>query len=197
MVKEHKFRAGFILSIECISHHRSSIARTKERRQGKSIEHVPDDVMTAIERYDWAGNIRELQNFIERSVILTKGSSLQAPSRNSGTMKCTPTSVRTLADADRAHIIGTLQKTNWVVGRKEWCRFQTRPKPDNSHRQNAETRDLSRNPRATCSAIELVRQRTAQGSIGVRVRPHHLGPLIPKPISWILQRRGCGFVAPL
>ena len=74
--------------------------------------------MTAIERYDWAGNIRELQNFIERSVILTKGSSLQAPVEELRNNEVHADSVRTLADADRAHIIGTLQKTNWVVGGK-------------------------------------------------------------------------------
>jgi len=49
------------------------------RRQGKSIDQIPGQVMRAIERYSWPGNIRQLQNFIERSVILTKGTELQAP----------------------------------------------------------------------------------------------------------------------
>ncbi len=39
----------------------------------EKIERVSDDVMAALVRYDWPGNIRELQNFIQRSVILTKG----------------------------------------------------------------------------------------------------------------------------
>ena len=96
---------GSILQAESISYHSSAAARTigdipllvdhfvqsYARRQGKSIEFVPDDVMAAIERHGWAGNIRELQNFIERSVILTRGPSLQAPSRNSGTVTSTAT----------------------------------------------------------------------------------------------------------
>ena len=53
--------------------------RSYARRQGKSIEFVSDEVMAAIETYSWPGNIRELQNFIERSVILTRGPALQAP----------------------------------------------------------------------------------------------------------------------
>jgi len=53
--------------------------RTFAERQGKSIEHIPGDVMTAIESYNWPGNIRELQNFIERSVVLTSGTELRAP----------------------------------------------------------------------------------------------------------------------
>src|SRR5580693_5082408 len=53
--------------------------RTFAQRQGKSIEHISDQVMAAIERYNWPGNIRELQNFIERSVILTRAAELRAP----------------------------------------------------------------------------------------------------------------------
>jgi formate hydrogenlyase transcriptional activator len=86
------------------------------RRQGKCIEQVPDEVMAAIMRYDWPGNIRELQNFIERSVLLTTGPELRAPIAEltqQGVLKCTS---HTLADADRAFIIATLRETNWVVG---------------------------------------------------------------------------------
>ena len=91
--------------------------RTFSQRQSKSIEHVPDDVMAAIERYNWPGNIRELQNFIERSVILTRGSrELRAPIAELTNQKLPDAGVRTLADADRAHITATLRETNWVVG---------------------------------------------------------------------------------
>ena len=83
-------------------------------RLGKSIDHVPEEVMDAVTKYDWPGNIRELQNFIERSVILTNTSRLRAPI---GELTRRPNGVvRTLADADRAHIIATLRQTNWVVG---------------------------------------------------------------------------------
>lgn len=85
-------------------------------RQGKSIEHVPDDMMAAIMRYDWPGNIRELQNFIERSVLLTTGSELRAPIAELTQQAVLRSTPQTLADADRLHIIATLRETNWVVG---------------------------------------------------------------------------------
>jgi formate hydrogenlyase transcriptional activator len=85
-------------------------------RQGKSIEHVPDEVMTALVRYDWPGNVRELQNFIERSVILTRGAELRAPIAELTHQETPSRVVRTLADADRAHIMATVRQTNWVIG---------------------------------------------------------------------------------
>jgi formate hydrogenlyase transcriptional activator len=90
--------------------------RTFARRHGKSIEHVPHDVMAAVIRYDWPGNIRELQNFIERSVILTAGEELRAPIAELTNQEALNGVVRTLADAERAHIIATLRNTKWVVG---------------------------------------------------------------------------------
>jgi hypothetical protein len=84
--------------------------------QRKSIERVPEDVMTAVERYSWPGNIRELQNFIERSVILTRGAELQAPVADLTNIGKLIVGGRTLADANRAHIMATLRETNWVVG---------------------------------------------------------------------------------
>ena len=49
------------------------------RRQGKSIKSIPDEAMEMLKRYDWPGNIRELQNLIERAVIRTSGSELRLP----------------------------------------------------------------------------------------------------------------------
>ena len=67
--------------------------------------------------YSWPGNIRELQNFIERSVILTRGTQLRAPVAELRNEELpTAFGARTLADADRAHIISTLHETNWVIG---------------------------------------------------------------------------------
>jgi formate hydrogenlyase transcriptional activator len=85
-------------------------------RQAKSIEHVPDDVMAAIMRYYWPGNIRELQNFIERSVILTRGAELQAPIEELSNLGTPNGLLGTLADAERAHIVAALRQTNGVVG---------------------------------------------------------------------------------
>ena len=86
------------------------------RRQGKSIQCIPDDVMAALTRYRWPGNIRELQNFIERSVILTSGSELRAPIADLAESEIQLDDVRTLEDANRAHIKATLRETKWVVG---------------------------------------------------------------------------------
>jgi len=91
--------------------------RTAKCRQVESIERVSDDLMAALMRYDWPGNIRELQNFIERSVILTKGGvELRAPVAELTTKGIPISGACTLAEAHRAHIISTLRETNWVVG---------------------------------------------------------------------------------
>ena len=92
--------------------------RTCAEREGKFIEHVAEDIMAALTRYDWPGNIRELQNFIERSVILTRGTELRAPVEELSKNDVFADDARTLADADRVHIINTLLKTDWVVGGK-------------------------------------------------------------------------------
>jgi formate hydrogenlyase transcriptional activator len=86
------------------------------RRQGKSIAEIPDEVMDSLRHYDWPGNIRELQNVIERAVIMTKGSVLTPQATAHLTRNGEPAPVRTLADAERAHITSTLRETNWVVG---------------------------------------------------------------------------------
>jgi formate hydrogenlyase transcriptional activator len=86
------------------------------QRQGKSIEHVPNDMMTAMERYGWPGNIRELQNFMERSVILSSGGKLRASLVTLPSQAVAPACAGTLAEADRAHIQATLRDTNWRVG---------------------------------------------------------------------------------
>jgi formate hydrogenlyase transcriptional activator len=88
-------------------------------RHGKSIARVPDEVMKALVRYNWPGNIRELQNFIERSVIMTNGGDLGAPVAELIDRRPSIPGVSTLADAERAHIISTLRETNWVVGGRD------------------------------------------------------------------------------
>ena len=49
------------------------------RRQNKTVEYVPSDVMDALANYSWPGNVRELENLIERAVLLTPGKELQVP----------------------------------------------------------------------------------------------------------------------
>jgi len=90
--------------------------RTYGTRHHKSIRRVPDDVMAALRAYHWPGNIRELQNFIERSVVLTHGAELQAPVAELVNTRAAISGTATLADAERAHITSVLRDTNWMVG---------------------------------------------------------------------------------
>jgi formate hydrogenlyase transcriptional activator len=83
-------------------------------RMAKQIEKITSDAMEVLARYPWPGNIRELQNFIERAVILTKGDVLQLPSLPSN--PAVPTEPVTLAEAERDHILNALRESHWVVG---------------------------------------------------------------------------------
>jgi formate hydrogenlyase transcriptional activator len=72
--------------------------------------------MEVLKRHDWPGNIRELQNFVERAVIMTTGPTLRPPVAELARQKIATLPSRTLADTERAHIIAMLRETNWVVG---------------------------------------------------------------------------------
>ena len=89
---------------------------TFAKKQGTSIERIPDEVMEALTRYSWPGNIRELQNVIERAVIMTAGTELSLRATADLTRNGESAPIRTLADAERAHITSTLRETNGVVG---------------------------------------------------------------------------------
>jgi formate hydrogenlyase transcriptional activator len=86
------------------------------RQQSKSIDHIPDESVDALKRHDWPGNIRELQNVIERAVIMTTGPVLALPLKDQAMRIERPAMAGTLADAERAHILATLRGTDWVVG---------------------------------------------------------------------------------
>jgi len=90
------------------------------RRMGRRIETIPSAILDALVRHPWPGNIRELQNVIERAVILSPGSTLQVPLGElqpaHATVPSAPASTVTLADAEREHILGILRETDWVVG---------------------------------------------------------------------------------
>ena len=86
-------------------------------RLNKPIDLIPDEVVAALQAHDWPGNIRELQNFIERAVLFSPGSVLRLPLDFKQTVKQSSESAsRTLAEADRAHILETLQQTDWMIG---------------------------------------------------------------------------------
>jgi formate hydrogenlyase transcriptional activator len=83
----------------------------------KPIDLIPDEVIAVLQAHDWPGNIRELQNFIERAVLFSPGSVLRLPLDLKQTVKQSPESAaRTLADADREHILETLNQTDWLIG---------------------------------------------------------------------------------
>lgn len=73
--------------------------------------------MAALKAHDWPGNIRELQNVIERAVLFSPGSVLRLPLGLKQTVKQpSESAARTLADADREHILETLKQTDWMIG---------------------------------------------------------------------------------
>ncbi|MEA3005769.1 MAG: formate hydrogenlyase transcriptional activator [Acidobacteriaceae bacterium] len=90
---------------------------TLGRRLGKLIEHIPPETMAALSSYDWPGNIRELQNLIERAVILSNFGVLPNPLRATGTstVAISPPAA-TLRDSERALIHNALEATAWVIG---------------------------------------------------------------------------------
>ena len=86
------------------------------RRMGKQIDRISPETMSELTSYPWPGNIRELQNFIERSVILTSGNVLDSPLaslRNAAEVESL--GPITMEDAERDHIRKTLEQTRWVV----------------------------------------------------------------------------------
>jgi formate hydrogenlyase transcriptional activator len=92
------------------------------RRLKKQIDTIPLKAMAALMECHWPGNIRELENFIERAVILSGGSELELPlaeltQRRSLSMAVPGGDLNTtLEEAARNHIVRTLRDTNWVVG---------------------------------------------------------------------------------
>ena len=112
-------------------------AQQFSRRMKKSIETIPAETMTALTEYEWPGNIRELQNLVERAVILSTGPVLQVPAMalhprpagnghgnghgngNGNGHAHGPTReayAETLAESDRRHIVAALERSNWVIG---------------------------------------------------------------------------------
>jgi formate hydrogenlyase transcriptional activator len=85
-------------------------------RMDKQIEHIPPETMSALTSYEWPGNIRELQNFIERSVILSSGNTLCPPLESlQAAAETESLEAVTLEDAERDHIRKVLEQTRWVV----------------------------------------------------------------------------------
>jgi len=130
MVKRNEFRSDlyyrlnvFPIALPPLRERREDIPALVEhfvevfgRRMGKQIEEIPQEAMSAFSSYPWPGNIRELQNFIERSVILSDGSVLRSPlAELKSSLETESLGATTLEEAERDHILKTLEATRWVV----------------------------------------------------------------------------------
>ncbi len=92
--------------------------KTFGEQMGKQIREVPAEVMEALVGHSWPGNIRELQNFIERAVILSPGLVLQASIRDLSSCIAAGHNFddcQTMEDVERKHILATLKQTKWIV----------------------------------------------------------------------------------
>ncbi|HWO34801.1 MAG TPA: sigma 54-interacting transcriptional regulator [Candidatus Acidoferrum sp.] len=130
MVKRNEFRSDlyyrlnvFPISLPLLRARREDIPALVEhfveiyaRRMGKQIDRIPPEAMSELVSYAWPGNIRELQNFVERSVILTSGNVLQAPLASlKSAAEVQSIGAITLEEAERGHILKILEQTRWVV----------------------------------------------------------------------------------
>ena len=132
MVEEQKFRSDLFYRLNVFPVRLPALRERSEdipllvrhfvqhfaRRMNRVIDTVHSETMSALTRYPWPGNIRELQNLIERAVILSSGPVLRVPLQDLAT-RAIPGSDKdrpqTLQEAERAHILATLKETNGVI----------------------------------------------------------------------------------
>ncbi len=130
MVADREFRSDlyyrlrvFPISMPALRERREDIpllvryfVNKHSRRMDKRIESIPSGVMKALTKWDWPGNIRELENFIERAVILSKGPDLRVPF---GELEMLPDSPpkddATLQATERDHILRILRETKGLI----------------------------------------------------------------------------------
>jgi formate hydrogenlyase transcriptional activator len=131
MVKDKEFRADlyyrlsvFPVSLPPLRERREDIpalvrhfVAVYSERMNKVVEEVTSATMNAVLAYDWPGNIRQLQNFIEHGVIVSRGPMFQPVlSQLHNQIAAVPKDKKTLEGATRDHILQTLEETRWVVG---------------------------------------------------------------------------------
>jgi formate hydrogenlyase transcriptional activator len=130
MVKRNEFRSDlyyrlnvFPISLPPLRERREDIPALVShfveiygRRMGRQIDNISPETMSALSSHQWPGNIRELQNFIERSVILSAGNVLRPPFADlRGSSETESLGAISMEDAERDHILRTLKHTRWVV----------------------------------------------------------------------------------
>jgi formate hydrogenlyase transcriptional activator len=133
MVEDQKFRADLFYRLNVFPVHVPSLRERKEdipllvrhfvqqfaRRMGKAVDTIPTETMNALTNYHWPGNIRELQNLMERAVILSAGNTLKVPLNDLQMQPASaPTVARkgeTLEEAERRLIVEALDVAEWVI----------------------------------------------------------------------------------
>jgi formate hydrogenlyase transcriptional activator len=132
MVAENRFRADLFYRLNVFPLY---LPPLRERREdipllarhftaqatgnlGKTIDSISSEVMNALVNCVWPGNIRELQNVIERAVILSPGPTLRIPLtelKQNGTAKAGGHPVETLEEIEKRHILAILEQSNWIL----------------------------------------------------------------------------------
>ena len=134
LVEAQKFRADLFYRLNVFPIHVPSLRERPEdipllvrhfvqhfaRRMNRAIDTISSDTIERLTRYPWPGNIRELENLIERAVILSTGPVLRVPLEDlSGRAVCPAPNrrvpPRTLEEAEREHILATVQEAQWVL----------------------------------------------------------------------------------
>ncbi len=136
MVEQQKFRADLFYRLNVFPVHVPPLRERPEdipllvrhfvqqfaRRMGKAVDTIPTETMNVLMRYHWPGNIRELQNLMERAVILTAGSVLKPPLNDlhpAQAAQAAPAPARrkleTMEEMERRHILGALEAAGWVI----------------------------------------------------------------------------------
>jgi formate hydrogenlyase transcriptional activator len=132
MVEEGRFRSDLFYRLNVFPVHVPSLRERAEdipvlvrhfvqhfsRNMNKQISAISSETMQALTHYPWPGNIRELQNVVERAVILTQGRTLNVPLRDlkHRHVQSGPAAIGhlTLEEMERRHILAVLEQTNWV-----------------------------------------------------------------------------------
>lgn len=130
MVHEKNFRADlfyrlniFPIRLKPLRERREDIPELAEHfvntfnvAYGRQVKVISKQTMECLLQYGWPGNIRELRNFIERSVIQSQSDELNAPIDSLAEQTRVTGKPRTLAEAEREHVLNTLNSTNWIIG---------------------------------------------------------------------------------
>jgi formate hydrogenlyase transcriptional activator len=137
MVKNGEFRSDLYFRLNVFPVHLPPLRERREdipslvahfiefigRRVGRQIDHIPEETMLDLCSYDWPGNIRELQNLIERALILSEDGVLPNPLLTVGAPGAEPVNAApaptTFIDSERALILRTLDAAGWVIGGRD------------------------------------------------------------------------------